>query len=78
VSKGEGLRNEILRKTHHSPYIVHPESTNMYKDDERSELEFSAYLSSSLLQAAFGLPPYEILYGGKCVTPRPMGISINH
>jgi hypothetical protein len=49
VSKGEGLKNEILSKTHHSLNIVHPGSTKMYKDEERSELEFSTYLSSSLL-----------------------------
>jgi hypothetical protein len=35
---------EILNKTHHSPYIVHFGSTEMYKDDERSKLEFSTYL----------------------------------
>jgi hypothetical protein len=66
VSEGEGLRNEILSKTHHSPYIVHSGSTKMYKDEERSELEFSTYLSSSSLQVTFGLPPYEALYGVKC------------
>jgi hypothetical protein len=54
VSEGEGLRNEILSKTHHSPYIVHPGSIKMYKDDEKSGLEFSTYLSSSSLQATFG------------------------
>jgi hypothetical protein len=42
VSKGKGLRKEILSKTHHSPYIVHPESIKMYKDEQRSELDFSA------------------------------------
>jgi hypothetical protein len=54
VSEGEGLRNEILNKTHHSPYIVHPGSIKQYKDEERSGLEFSTYLSSSSLQATFG------------------------
>jgi hypothetical protein len=54
VSEGEGLRDEILSKTHHSPYIVHPESIKKYKDEERSRLEFNTYLSSSLLQATFG------------------------
>jgi hypothetical protein len=54
VSEGEGLKNEILSKTHHSPYIVHPESIKQYKDKERSGLEFSTYLSSSSLQATFG------------------------
>ena len=49
VCEDEGLRNEILSKTHHSPYTVHPESTKMYKVDERSGLEFSTYLSSSSL-----------------------------
>jgi hypothetical protein len=34
----------------------------MYKDKERSKLEYSTYLSSSLLQATFGLPPYKALY----------------
>jgi hypothetical protein len=54
VSEVEGLRREILSKTHHSPYIVHPGSTKMYKKEERSGLEFSTYLSSSSLQATFG------------------------
>jgi hypothetical protein len=44
VSKDEGLRNEILSKTHHSLNTVHPGSTKMYKDEERSKLEFSTYL----------------------------------
>jgi hypothetical protein len=66
VSKGEGLRKEILSKTHHSLNTVHPGSTKIYKDEERSELEFSTYLSSSSLQATFGLPPYKALCGGKC------------
>jgi hypothetical protein len=54
VSEGEGLRNEILSKTHHSPYIVHSGSTMMHKDKERSGLEFNTYFSSSSLQAPFG------------------------
>jgi hypothetical protein len=54
VSKGEGLRNEILSKTHHSPYIVHPGSIKKYKDEERSGLEFNTYISLSSLQATFG------------------------
>ena len=66
VSRDEGLRNEILSKTHHSSYTVHSGSTKMYKDEERLGLEFSTYLSSSSLQATFGLPPYETLYGRKC------------
>ena len=66
VSEDEGLRNEILSKAHHSPYPIHSGSTKMYKDEERSKLEFSTYLSSSSLQATFGLPPYEALYGGNC------------
>ena len=66
VSEDEGLRKEILSKTHHSPYTVHSRSTKMSKDEKRSGLEFSTYLSSSLLQATFGLPPYEALYGVKC------------
>jgi hypothetical protein len=49
VSEGEGLRNEILSKTHHSPYIVYPGSIKKYKDEERSGLEFNTYLSSSSL-----------------------------
>ena len=62
----EGLRKEILSKTYHSPYTVHSGSTKMYKDEERSRLEYSTYLSSSSLQANFGLPPYEALYRVKC------------
>jgi hypothetical protein len=54
VSKGEGLRKELLSKTHHYLYTVHSESIKMYKDDERLGLEFSTYLSSSSLQATFG------------------------
>jgi hypothetical protein len=54
VSEGEGLRNEILSKTHHSLYILHPGSIKKYKDDERLRLEFNTYLSSSSLQATFG------------------------
>jgi hypothetical protein len=69
VSEGEGLRKEILSRTHHSPYTVHPGSTKMYKDDERSKMEFSTYLSSRLLQVTFGMLPYEALYGGKCYSP---------
>jgi hypothetical protein len=46
VSKDERLRKEILSKTHHSPYTVHSGSTKMYKDEERSRLGFSTYLSS--------------------------------
>jgi hypothetical protein len=49
VSEGEGLRNEILSKTHHSPYIVHPGSIKKYKEEERSRLEFNTYLSLSSL-----------------------------
>jgi hypothetical protein len=41
VSEDEGLRKEILSNTHHSLYTVHPRSTKMYKDDERSKLEYS-------------------------------------
>ena len=66
VSKDEGLRREILSKTHHSSYTVHSGSTKMYKDEERSGLEFSIYLSSSSLQTTFGMLPYEALYGVKC------------
>ena len=66
VSRDEGLRNEILSKAHHSSYTVHSRSTKMYKDKEKSGLEFSTYLSSSSLQATFGLLPYEALYGRKC------------
>ena len=66
MSEGAGLRKEILSKTHHSPYIVHSGSTKMYKDEERSELEYSTYLSSSSLQKTFGMPPYKTLYEGKC------------
>jgi hypothetical protein len=66
VSEGERLRKDILSKTHHSPYTVHSGGTKMYKDEERSRLEFSTYLSSSSLQATFGLPPYEVLYGVEC------------
>ena len=44
VSKGEGQRKEILSETHHSPYTVHSRSTKMYKDEERSGLEFSTCL----------------------------------
>jgi hypothetical protein len=44
VSEGEGLRNEILSKTHHSPYIVHSGSIKKYKNEERSGLEFNTYL----------------------------------
>jgi hypothetical protein len=54
VSGDEGLRKEILSKTHHSPYTVHSGSTKMYKDVDWSGLEFSTYLSSSLLQVTFG------------------------
>ena len=41
VSGDEGLRKEILSKTHHSLNTVHSGSTKMYKDEERSGLEFS-------------------------------------
>jgi hypothetical protein len=41
VSEGEGLRKEILSTTHHSPYTVHPGSIKMYKDKQRSKLEYS-------------------------------------
>jgi hypothetical protein len=44
VSEGEGLRKEIMSKTHYSPYTVHPESTKMYKDEKMLELEFNTYL----------------------------------
>jgi hypothetical protein len=54
VLEGEGLRKEILSKTHHSPYIVHPGSIKKYKDEERLGLEFNTYLSLSSLQATFG------------------------
>jgi hypothetical protein len=66
VSEGERLRKEILSKTHHSSYTIHPRSTKMYKDEERSKLEFSTYLLSSSLQVTFGLLPYKALYGVKC------------
>ena len=62
----EGLRREIMSKTHHSSYTVHSGSTKMYKDEERSRMEFNTYLSLSSLQVTFGLPPYEVLYGVKC------------
>ena len=68
VLEGERLRNEILSKSHHSSYIVYSGRTKMYKDEERSGLEFCT-LSSSSLQATFGLPPYEALYGVKCQFP---------
>jgi hypothetical protein len=41
VLEGEGLRNEILSKTHHSPYTVHSGSTKMYKDEEMSKLKYT-------------------------------------
>jgi hypothetical protein len=66
VLEGEGLRKDILSKTHQYPYTIHPRSTKMYKGEEMSELEYSTYLSSSSLRATFGLPPYEALYGVKC------------
>jgi hypothetical protein len=66
VLEGEGLRNEILSKTHHSLNTVHSGSTKIYKYKERSELEFSTYLSLSSLQATFGMLPYEALYRVKC------------
>ena len=66
MSEDEGLRKEILGKAHHSLYIVHSRSTKMYKDEQRSELEFSTYLSSSSLQATFGMLPYEALNERKC------------
>jgi hypothetical protein len=69
VLEDEGLRNEILSKTHHSPYIVHPGSIKKYKDEERSGLEFNTYLSSSSLHVTFGMLPYEALYGRKCQSP---------
>jgi hypothetical protein len=64
--EGEELRKEIMSKTHHSQSTVHPRSTNMYKDEERSKLEFSTYLSLSSLQATFEMPPYKALCGCKC------------
>jgi hypothetical protein len=54
VLEGERLRKEILSKTYHSLYIVHPRSIKKYKDEERLGLEFNTYLSSSSLQATFG------------------------
>ena len=45
VSKDEGLRKEILSKTHYSLNTVQPESTKMYKNEEKSGLEFSNYFS---------------------------------
>jgi hypothetical protein len=33
VLEDEGLRKEILSKTHHFPYTVHPGSIKMYKDE---------------------------------------------
>jgi hypothetical protein len=36
ASESEGLRKEIMSKTHHSPYTVHYASTKMYKDKQRS------------------------------------------
>jgi hypothetical protein len=54
VSECEGLRKEILSKTHHSPYIVHPGSIKKYKDEERLGLEFNTYLSLISLQTTFG------------------------
>ena len=49
VSKGEGQRKEILTENHHSSYTVHSKSTKMYKDEERSGLEFSTCLLSNSL-----------------------------
>ena len=66
MSKGQGIRKEILSKAHHSSHTVHSTSTKVYKDEESSGLELSTYLSSSSLQETFGLPPYEALYGVKC------------
>ena len=53
VSKDEGLRRDILSKTHHSLYTIHSRSTKIYKDEKRSGLKFSTYLSLSSLQATF-------------------------
>jgi hypothetical protein len=44
VPKDEGLRNEILSKTHHSLNTIHLGSTKMYKDEDLLGLEFSTYL----------------------------------
>ena len=49
VSKGKGQRKVILSETHHSLYTVHSGSTKMYKDEERSLLEFSTCLLSNSL-----------------------------
>ena len=73
VLKGEGLKNEILSNAYHSSYTVHFGSTKMYKDEERSGLEFRTFLSSSLLQATFGMPHYEALYWDKCWSPSYLG-----
>jgi hypothetical protein len=32
VSEGEGLRKEIMSKTHHSLYAIHSRSNKMYRD----------------------------------------------
>jgi hypothetical protein len=32
VPGSKGVRNEIMSKTHHFPYIVHLEGTKMYQD----------------------------------------------
>ena len=66
VSGDEGLRKKILSKARHSSYIVHSGRPKKYKDEARSRLELSTYLSSSLLQVIFGMLSYEALYGVKC------------
>lgn len=35
VPKGEGLREEILKTSHHSLLSIHPGSTKMYRDIRR-------------------------------------------
>jgi hypothetical protein len=65
MSEGEGLRNEIMSKNHHSLYTVHSRSTKMYKDEKRSELELRLF-RLSMLHATFGMLPYETLNGRKC------------
>jgi hypothetical protein len=74
VSEGDGLRKEILSKTHHFPYTVHPTSWKYQDVQGRAEVRIGIwYLVLTFHRVRYRrlleMSPYEALYRRKDLSP---------
>ncbi|KAM6569760.1 hypothetical protein CsatB_017745 [Cannabis sativa] len=66
----KGIRQEILEKSHTTPYSLHPGTTKMYHDVKA--LYWWLGMKGdivSIYQSTIGMEPYEMLYRRKCCSP---------